>query len=155
MGLRQNMLHEPVSRLELREAIVVSPEATVGEAIRKMQAHRLGCVVVAHADGIPLGIFTERNVLQLLVESPALLEEPVGKHLEPHWISINRSDPIAEVVAAMHKQGLRFVCVNDSDGHCVAITGQKGLLEYIAEHFPRHVLTQTPGAKSPDEREGA
>ena len=40
-------------------------------------------------------------------------------------------------------------------GRPVALTGQKGVVEYIADHFPRHVLTQSPGAGQPDEREGA
>ena len=91
----------------------------------------------------------------LLARSPASLDDPVRSHLAPDWARVNQSDSIAEALEAMKKKRLRFVVVCDDDGRPVALTGQKGVLEYIAEHFPRHVLTQSPGAGTPDEREGA
>jgi predicted transcriptional regulator len=155
MGLHENMRSEPVTELALREAITVSPGTTAREAIEKMRAKRLGCVVVTGDDNLPLGIFRENEVMGLLARSPASLDDPVQSHLAPDWARIKQSDSIAEALEAMKKKRLRFVVVCDDEGRPVALTGQKGVLEYIAEHFPRHVLTQSPGAGTPDEREGA
>ena len=34
---------------------------------------------------------------------------------------------------------LRFVCVVDETGRAVALTGQRGVMEYIAGHYPRRI----------------
>lgn len=155
MGLRENMLHEMVSELALRDAINVSPATTIREAIEKMKAKRLGCVMVTDEDQVPMGIFTERQVMNLLTESTAFLDAPIRDHLASDWATVKLSDPIAGVLEVMTTKRLRFVCVVDDQGRSVALTGQNGLMEYITDHFPQHVLTQSPGAKMPDDREGA
>ena len=155
MGLRENMLSEPVTELALREAITVSRTTTAREAIEKMRAKRLGCVVVVGEDEQPQGIFRENEVMALLARSPSSLDDPVEAHLAPDCARVKESDSISEALEAMRKKKLRFVVVCDDAGRATALTGQKGVLEYIAEHFPRHVLTQSPGAGMPDEREGA
>lgn len=154
MGLRENMLKEPVSELATREAVVVSPSTPIREAIEKMREKRLGCVFVAREDGIPIGIFTERDVMTLLVHSPTSLDEGVENHMTRDWPSVKISDPISTILEVM-KQRSRYVCVTDDEGRVVALSGQRGVVEYITDHYPQHVLTQDPGSKPLDQREGA
>jgi CBS domain-containing protein len=155
MGLHDNMLGDPVTELTLREAIIVTADTSVRAAIERMRAERLGCAVVVGDDELPRGIFRENEVMALLARSPSSLDDPVESHLAPDWASVKETDSISKALEAMKKKGLRFVVVCNDEGRAVALTGQKGVLEYIAEHFPRHVLTQSPGAGMPDEREGA
>ena len=155
MGLRENMLTEPVSQLALREAIIVDPATLIRDAVVLMRSKRLGCVIVAEEDRIPIGVFTERELMKLRAHDATALDEPVGDHLAPNWATVNKSDSIAKALEAMQKNRMWFVCVIDDGGLAVALTGQKGLMEYIADHFPQSVLTQTPGTKTLTEREGA
>lgn len=58
-----------------RQVVTIDPEATVVQAARLMNAHRIGSVVVI-SDGRPIGIFTERDVLTRVValeRDPALI----------------------------------------------------------------------------------
>ncbi len=155
MGLRENLLTESISQLPLREAIVVDPAVPICDAVMLMRNKRLGCVIVAEEDRIPIGVFTERELVQLLVRDASLLDEPVRSHLVSSWAIVKQSDPIAKALEAMQNDCMRFVCVIDDGGQAVALTGLKGLMEYIVEHFPQAVLTQTPGTKTVKEREGA
>ena len=155
MGLRENLLTESISQLALREAIVVDPTTLIRDAVVLMRSKQLGCVIVAKEDRIPIGVFTERELIRLLARDASLLEEPVGSHLAPNWAIVKQSDPIVKALKAMQKNHMRFVCVTDVEGRAVALTGQKGLMEYIVEHFPQAVLTQMPGTKTFTEREGA
>lgn len=50
------------------QPVTVPPTATVADAIRAMNDHKVGSVIVPHADGSPAGIFTERDVLNLCAE---------------------------------------------------------------------------------------
>lgn len=45
----------------------IAPNATVLEAARKMNEHRIGSVVVVDEKGTPVGIFTERDILTRVV----------------------------------------------------------------------------------------
>ncbi len=51
---------------------------------------------------------------------------------------------------------VRFLVVVDDEGCVAGLTGQKGLMEYIAEQFPQEVLVQLVGTEPyPHSREGA
>ena len=156
MGLLENIRTEPVTRLALREAILVERSLSVREAVRRMKQKRLGCVIVVSSEGCPEGTFTEEELIHLLVERPQALDEQVGQHLSTKWAAVGHEAAIVQVLEAMQSQNLRFVFVTDDEGRAVALTGQKGLMEYIAEHFPRQVMVQRVGGKlAMEEREGA
>lgn len=146
MGLKENLAVEPVSALRLREAVTVPPSTLVREAIQKMRGKQLGCVVVVDDDGKPVGVFSEQRILQLLLSAPDALEsQTVEQHLDPAWATVRLTEPVAAVVKVMQARDLRFVVVLDAAGKAVALTGQKGLMEYIAEHFPQQVMVQQVG----------
>lgn len=156
MGLRQDILSDPVSVLELRQLIAVKPGTTVRSAIKLMHQHRLGCVVVVDDNNQPMGKFSERLLIKLLVTDPDALDQDISEHMASTWAIVKQSDPIAKVIECMEADKLRFVVVVDEHGHPVGITGQKGVMEYIAEHFPRQVKVQETEAKLyMDQREGA
>jgi CBS domain-containing protein len=141
----------------LREAILVRPDTPVRAAIEMMRQKRLGCTIVVDENGKAVGAFTERNVIQLLLQRPGDFDTVlVDHHLDDDWFVMKPSDPIHIVMDAVAKGGARFVCVADEEGRPIALTGQKGLSEYVAEHFPQQVMVQRIGGKPGMEtREGA
>ena len=156
MGLRENILSHPVSRLELRPVIATKPTDSVRQALEQMRDKRLGCVVIVDQDNRPLGKFTERLLIKLLLKDPAALDEPVRDHMASAWGMVECGDPIARMIECMEDKKLRFVIVVDEQGHPVGLTGQKGVMEYMVEHFPRQVKVQETGSKLHlDDREGA
>lgn len=156
MGLHENLHTEPVSKLALREPVTVAPQATLREAIEQMRTGKLGCAVVIDADRKPRGIFTESMLTQLLSQGPAPLDEPVEQHMAERWPRVRLTDPIEDVLDALHLKNIRFLCVVDGDDRLVGLTGQKGLMEYVADHFPGQVMVQRIGGTPfPVPREGA
>lgn len=156
MGLRQDILNEPIGKLELRELIAIRPNMLVRDAIGLLRRKGLGCAVCVDGDGKPLGKFTERRLIHLLLTHKDPLDQPVGDHLATQWMSLKITDPISKLLETMRDKGLRFVIVVDDDGKAVGLTGQKGLMEYVAEHFPRAVLVQPMVSRvGMNEREGA
>jgi len=156
MGLRENLRNEPVSRLALRKPVVVGAEATVREGILQMRERELGCVIVVDDDQRPLGIFTEGMLRKMIVRNPAGVEQPLRDHMnrEVRWVRL--TDSIATVLQSMQVKKTRFLGVIDKDGRLVGLTGQKGLMEFVAEHFPQQVMVQRIGGPPHfAEREGA
>lgn len=156
MGLYENMLTEPIRRLNLRQPITVEPELSVRDAVQRMRAGKLGCVIVIDADRKPLGMFTEAMLRMRLIESRAMLDDSVQNHMARQFPLASADDPIVSILELMQAENHRFVCVVDDQGRVAGLTGQKGLMEYIADHFPQLVMTQRAGTQPPlSEREGA
>lgn len=156
MGLPENLQNEPVSRLALREPITVTPNETLRQAITKMREKNLGCVIAMDEQQKPAGMFTESMLTQLVARDAALLDQPLKEHLTERWTWVNLTDPISFVLEAMNEKNVRFLCVLDDEGCLAGLTGQKGLMEFVAEHFPRQVMVQRiGGTRYTQDREGA
>lgn len=155
MGLYENMIGEPVKDLALREPIVVAPNATVREAIQLMRQRQLGCVIVIDADRKPLGIFTENMLTQLVAKELPFADDPVERHMSANLPWVRLTDSVVSIVDALQTKNIRFLCAVDADGRVAALTGQKGLMEYIADHYPGQVMVQRVGVPaSALQREG-
>lgn len=156
MGLFENVRNETVSRLALRPTVIIESDATVRDVVEQLREAHLGCAIATDADGKPRGMFTEAMLRSLIAQDPAAINEPVESHLAKTFPWVKTSDRIETVLAAMEAKNVRFVVVVDDDGAVVGLTGQKGLMEYVAEHFPGEVLVQRVGTKAyPEKREGA
>lgn len=156
MGLRQNILTAPVSELDLRKIATVKPDTTVRQAVATMREHQLGCVIVVDSLGKPIGKFTERQVTKLLLDDTSKLDEPIKNHMLASADPVRDTDSIAGMVSKMQVGNLRFICVTNAQGKATALAGQKSLMEYIADHFPRQIKVQRMRSKIfMDEREGA
>jgi len=156
MKLLDDMLEEKVSDLAIREPVVADTEEIIRHSIEKMRASRVGCVIVVDEKNKPSGMFTEGMLRELLLENPTVIDERVGDHMVDRCPSVKESDPIFHVLEAMQSKRSRFLCVVNDDGVLVGLTGQKGLMEYVADHFSGQVMVQrigcTPAMHS---REGA
>jgi len=156
MGLYENIRSEPVSRLALREPVVVSPETTIRDAVSQMRQRNLGCAIVVDNERRPIGLFAESKLTQLLSETPQAIYDLILDHVDKQWPTVSQNDPISCVLSALEFSNIRFLIVVDDQGRLAGLTGQKGLMEYVAEHFPRQVIVQRIGGKPyPAQREGA
>ncbi len=156
MGLYDNMRNENVSRLALREPILCGAQDTVRQAIEKMREGKLGCVIVADSDRKPIGMYTESMLVQLLANEPDRIDDPLEAHMAKQWPWVKLTDPVVDVLEAMQLKNVRFICVVDEDGRIAGLTGQKGLMEYVADHFPGQVMVQRIGCTPyTQQREGA
>ncbi len=156
MGLRQTFKDEAVSKLPLRPVLTLPPDGTVRQAVALMKQHALGCLFVVDAGGRALGRFTERDLIRQLAADPGVLDKPLSQVMTPPESCIEVGAPVEAVFNEMKDLGRRFICITDENGRMVGLTGQKGLMEYIAENFPRQVKVQMMQSKLyMDDREGA
>lgn len=156
VGLRELLEAETVEQLPIRKAIQVETGTIIRAAVARMRASDLGCAVIVGFRGKPVGMFTERSLLEVLMENASLDESPIGEFTEFRCAVVSKRESISRVWDAIEMQGERFVCVIDDDGRLIGVTGQRGLSEFIAESYPREVVVQRIGGKPwIAEREGA
>ena len=147
MGLFENMNEETVSNLNLREPVLVKPEQKVRDAVQAMRDESRGCAILVDEDRRPVGMFTESMLTQMVSTMPSALDDPINKHAATHWPQVSLSDPINSVLDALEMKNSRFLSVVDDEGRITGVTGQKGLMEYVADHFPGQVMVQRVGHK--------
>ncbi len=156
MGLFENMKVEPVRNLRLRDPVLAKPDACVRDVIQDMRKSKLGCAILIDDDRKPVGMFTESMLTQMVATDSASLDEPIGTHAASRWAQVRLSDPIISVLEALEIGNVRFLSVVDTDGRIAGLTGQKGLMEYIADHYPGQIMVQRVGQKPyMHKREGA
>lgn len=156
MGLKENFRKESVNKLNLREPVTVNPEATIREAVKGMQSAGVGCVVVVNDEREAVGVYNEAMLRNQLSGPRDFIDQPISDHMATKFPWVMLSYPVETVLDAMQVNNTRFIVVLDENKKVCGLTGQKGLMEYIAEHFPREVMVQYVGRKSQDsEREGA
>ncbi len=84
----QQSLNTPLSLLAKREPVSVQPETPLRQVLEAMGQQRLGSMIVTDAEGKPVGIFTQSDVLHRVVLAGVALEEPIGKVMskDPHTL---------------------------------------------------------------------
>jgi CBS domain-containing protein len=156
MSLKENLSTEPVRRLNLRTPVLVKETTTVREAIVAMRAAQLGCAIVTDGQNKPTGMLTEAILREKLARGREFLDEPIADHAARKFPWVSLDDPVELVLDAMRSNNTRFICVVDQEQKVAGLTGQKGLMEFIAECFPRQVVVQRVGGDEyAEQREGA
>ena len=96
------------------ETIAVARDSRVGDAIKRMAQHRVGAVMVVDAEGHPEGIFTERDVLNLMAgQSTPIDDLEVGTVMTTELIVAEPDSRLDETLAVMTANRCRHMPVVD------------------------------------------
>jgi CBS domain-containing protein len=129
------MFGMPVSSLiEPRKLVVASPQTSVGEAARLMQASEVGAVLVVEGERL-VGIFTERDAVYRVMASgrdPAATRLAEVMTLEPKTVAPDESYGYALLL--MQEHGFRHVPVIE-DGRPVGVASARHALDPELEEF--------------------
>lgn len=103
------------------EPVTVLETSTVAFAIRTMHAKWVGSVMVQGADGGPVGILTERDILRLYAEGAGDFESIAVKDWMTTDMHIGKpSDTVSEVLSVMTAKRFRHMPVME-DGKMVGV----------------------------------
>jgi CBS domain-containing protein len=93
----------------------VTLETSVLDAVRRMNQHRVGAVLVIE-DGQPVGIFTERDVLRRVVDpgrDPAATR--IGDVMTTDLVCVRPETTVQEAMAVISERRCRHLPVLDGD----------------------------------------
>lgn len=139
--LDQRMIREPIRYLEPRAPLALPPTASVGDAVRMMREHRIGCLLVVEG-GRLAGIITERDLLLKL--EPGDGGRTVRELMTPDPEVLTLDDPIVYALNKMSVGGFRHVPLVDAARRPVGIVSVKDIIDYIVDFFAKDVLTIPP-----------
>lgn len=112
----------PVVSLITRPPVVMKPEDTVEDAVKRMAEENIGSVVIVDGNFKPLGIFTERDLLRRVCARGLVLREVKLKEVMTRdLLTIKESEPARRALETMIHFEIRHLPVVDSEGRLVGI----------------------------------
>ena len=139
----------PLRSLQLRPAVSCAPETPVREVLKTMRARRIGSMVVAGADAVPLGILTTVDVLERIAEPQASVELPVSALMTPRPVALEEDATLADAAIVMARRGIRHVIVT-RDGKLTGVVAERDLFAH--QHISlRHTAERIQLADSASE----
>jgi CBS domain-containing protein len=104
-----------------RRVVTVSAKSSIADAIRTMHAEKVGSVMVPDAEGCPVGIFTERDVVRLYAEGDRDFDKlPVESRMTCSVVVGRLSMPVDEALGLMTERRFRHLPVVE-DGNLLGI----------------------------------
>ncbi len=95
-----------------RDVLTIAPDATIADAVRMLQARRVGAVVVSTDGKAVSGILSERDIVHGLAgHGSALLDQRVDRFMTRDVVTCKGSDTDREVLAQMSERRFRHLPV--------------------------------------------
>ncbi len=125
---------QPIHALKPKVPITVERSATLAKAIRRMNAHNIGCLLVTDDDDHLQGIFTERDVLNKVAGLVAdLSSAKVGDFMTADPISVNGDFLIAHALHLMSIHGFRHLPLVDNENHAEGIISFRDVVRFLKD----------------------
>ena len=104
-----------------RRVVKVSAKSTVADVIRVMHDENVGSVMIPDAEGCPVGIFTERDVVRLYAEGDRDFDKlPIESRMTCSVVVGRLSMSVDEALALMTERRFRHLPVVE-DGELIGL----------------------------------
>ena len=131
------MIPRRVADLMEKEVHCAGPDERVSDVAAVMHAKGIGAVIVMR-DGVPAGIFSERDLLKRVVAmgiDPKTV--PVSAVMTAKMMSVSPDADVLVVAHLMHKRGFRHMPVME-DGALRGILSVRDVLGALLPESPPH-----------------
>ena len=140
--LDSRFLSRSVGALNPTPPLTLAEDGWALDAVKILQDHRIGCVVIVDRTGKLKGIFSERDaVLKLLRAGVGLAGTPITKVMTPNPKTIQMTTPIAHALNLMSAGGYRHMPIIDDEGIPVGIISIKDIVDHIAATVTSHLTS--------------
>lgn len=109
----------------------VAPTASLHEAARRMREQRIGALLVGEPHVPPLGIFTERDLVNATAHGRISLDS-VRDAMSSPVQGVAAGELLYRALARMDEAGFRHLCVLDGEGRALGMLSQRDLLRHRA-----------------------
>ena len=143
MSLEQDLQYEQVIHLDISNFTEIKSGTTVKNTVDKMRQNNHNCAIIT-SNGELAGIFTDRDLLNKVVDAPELWNRPIDNVMTHAPICVSTNDPAYEALELMDEKHFRNVPVIDKAGRVVGNLTHHAIIKYLADRFPQTVYNQPP-----------
>ncbi|GER93978.1 hypothetical protein A45J_1736 [hot springs metagenome] len=121
-----------------RKDICLNEGATLKQAIDLMESNGKGVVVILK-DAIPIGILTERDIVEI-VYSGTDINSPAIKYATKNLITTHEAKAIGYALNLMVSNNIRRIIVVDKSGSFIGVITQQDMVKHLEDDFYRSTL---------------
>jgi len=130
--MRDMLTDSTVGALGAHAPVEVDVQTSLAKAIRQMNSHNIGCVLVTDETDRLVGIFTERDVLMRvagLVDD--LSAASVGGYMTPEPVAVRADLPIAHALHLMAVHGFRHLPLVDDAQRPIGVISFRDVVHFL------------------------
>lgn len=129
------MLKKQVNEILTPNAVGVSPTTPVSQAIRIMRRKNISCIVVLEGNK-PIGIFTERNLVQVTAQRGADFGDcEIRELMSSPVLTANKNIEMHRAYNLLMTSKIRHLIVVDDENHAVGVITQSNLIEHLGYEY--------------------
>lgn len=118
----QYSLNTPLGELAMRHPVVCSPETPLRDAVRLMHEQQVGSIVVVNPQRYPTGIFTLRDLRQVVAAEDADLGAPIERHMTANPFYLSPQASAFDAAMAMTERHIAHVCLVENHRLCGVVS---------------------------------
>lgn len=104
-------LETRLAEIAIRQPVVCSPDTSIQAGVSAMHEASVGSIVITDSDAVPLGIFTLRDLRQLIAGDAPDLERPISSVMTPAPFRLPASASTFDAAIAMTRDHIGHICV--------------------------------------------
>ena len=129
---RLSLKRMPVENVMTRTVKTIEGKKLVEDSIRLMRENDIGCVVVVEGE-IPIGIFTERDLLRRVAENPRNLRLAMADAMSKPLKTVIPTASVWDAIEVMNNDKIRHLPVVNEE-KLVGILSQRDVLRFFFSH---------------------
>ncbi len=134
--IQDMMMEDTIGDLNPAVPITIDADASLAKAIRQMNAHNIGCLLVTDANDELMGIFTEQDVLRRVVGLVDDMATAVmSDYMTPDPIVLTSELPIAHAINLMSSHGFRHLPLVDENHRPEGIISFRDVVRHIKKNW--------------------
>lgn len=131
-GVGRSLFESEVRTLDPVPGVCIEESDSVAEAVRALQRHDIGCLLVTEGTGRLTGIFSERDLLhRVLGRGLDPDSERVATHMTPDPEVVHAAEPLAHALHLMMVGGFRHLPLVDEAGRPEGIVSSRDLVQRV------------------------
>jgi CBS domain-containing protein len=132
--MQDRLIEDTIAALQPKAPITIDASASLAKAVRQMNKHHIGCLLVTDAQDKLVGILTENDVLHRVVGLVDDLETAVvADTMTPDPIALTADLPIAQALHEMHVHGFRHLPLVDDDHRPEGVVSFRDVVRHLKE----------------------
>jgi 2-oxoglutarate/2-oxoacid ferredoxin oxidoreductase subunit beta len=125
-----------IAALQPKTPITAVSQTSLANAVRMMNAHNIGCLLVTDDAGQLVGIFTERDVLMRVAgQVEDLSGAVVADYMTPNPFKLRHDTPVKHALHLMSVHGFRHVPLVDENGQPDGVISFRDVVHYLKENL--------------------
>ena len=118
----QYSLNTPLGELAMRHPVACVPDTPLREAVGQMHEQQVGSIVIIDDQRFPIGIFTLRDLREVVADASAELTAPVSCHMTASPFFLSPTATAFDAAMAMTERHIAHVCLVENQRLCGVVS---------------------------------